>query len=228
MRLMGRLVRWGGFLFVYGCVGTVIAALVLLGDLWRQGGLTSDHAIRALAAWYGVDGGDGSVETRPAAITLEDVQAYSASTAKNLELREEAVRTQLLQLNYQIDVMERLRRRYQDVKSTFDSELQALRDEATGTGLRDIRTLLQNIKPDLAKDRIMAMTRDDPEKGFRTVVLILRGMGLDEKSAIFEKFQTDEEQAAADRILRMMAEGRPESDLINDAEAAAAALNANP
>lgn len=223
LRLFGRLMRWSSFLFVYFCVGTVIAAIVLLGDLWRQGSLTNDRVVRALAAWYGVDGGD-SADAAQASITLDDVREFSESEARNLELREESLRTQLLELMYQIDVMERKRRRYQEVKKTFDAELQALRDEAASAGLRDIRSLLQNIKPDLAKDRIMAMTKDDPEKGFRTIVLILRGMGLDEKSAIFEKFQTLEEQAAADRILEMLAEGRPETDLINSAEADAAAL----
>lgn len=228
MKWIKRLIRSGTFLFVYGSVGTVVAAAVLLFMAWRQGNLDADRAIRGLAAWYGVDETAGGADARPVSVTMEDVRKYSESMAKNLELREEAVRTQNNQLHYQIDEMERLRRRYQDVKRMFDDELEDLREEATAAGLRDIRSLLQNIKPDLAKDRIMAMTKDDPEHGYRTVVLIFRGMGLDEKSAIFEKFQTLEEQAVADRILRMLAEGEPETDLIESAEASAQALRDAP
>ena len=220
-------IRRAWLLFLYGCFGAALATGGLVIAAWKTGLLDRDKLVRIVSIMHEVDPVEQAALERPEPppLTLTAVERFSEHLAADLIMRQEDLRAQRRELHYLIQDFERKRERYEEVKQEFEENLGELVGQARTQGLRELRNIWQNIRPDAAKDQIMTMVRTDGDKGYETALLVLRRMAVDEKSLIIERFVSEEEQTVVHRLLESLAAGEPETEAIQAAAAEAAAVH---
>ena len=207
-------------LFAYFCVATLIAQASALAYLRTTGRLDDTRIARAIDALRGVeppsqveedqpDKEDPSLAEQP---SLDQRDAGQDLAARNLELREQAVKSGLDRVMFEKSSLADEKERYEKIKRTFEEQLAALREGALSTGRESVRLIWENIKPKQAKEQILKMLEDNE---LNEVVTILTAMPISRRAKIVGEFKTAEEADKLDEILHQILEGVPEVDLID-------------
>ncbi len=216
---MGSLVSKLFSLGAYLCVATVVSALAGLGFLRASGRLPNDRIDRLLAVVQGADQKESKTEQAAGETasdadqpSYEDHERSREIYSRNLEMREQALKSGLERVRFEQSKVAREKEIYDALESAFDSQLEALRSKALSSGRENVRTIWENIKPKQAKEQIMKML-DNEE--MNEVVTILSGMPIGKRAKIVSEFKTAEETARLDEVLRLIRSGVPEVNLID-------------
>jgi len=214
IRRLFRAIRW---MFVYGCVATIIAEALLVFFLARSWQINRERMIRTLAVAQGVD--LSALEARAAAEqpdvsreqpSYEQVLETRAVKVRHLELREQALADALKQVAHRQRKVAEEKEALAGLKKTFEAELLAIKQQATSQGIEDTRAKLMAIKPAQAK-----LLLDDllDEGEIETVVTLLQGMPDTKASKIIGEFKTEKDLENIGEVLRRILEGGALSDL---------------
>jgi hypothetical protein len=218
---MGGLLRNLSALFAYFCVATLIAQASALA-YFRATGQLDDKKLAGIAnILKGIDPSpakdqsdkpppEPALEEEP---SLEDREMRHDLAERNLELREQSVKSALDRVSYEKNSLTEEKERYELIKDTFEAQLAALREGALSSGRESVRLIWENIKPKQAKEQILKML-DDGE--LNEVVTILTAMPIAKRAKIVGEFKTPDEAEKLDEILTQILEGVPEVDLIDD------------
>jgi hypothetical protein len=218
---MGGLIRSLAALFAYFCVATLITQVSVLA-YFRATGQLDDKKLTSMAnVLKGIDPAprpeqadkqprEPELEEQP---SLEDHETQNDLAARNLELREQAVKSALDRVFYEKNAMTEEKDRYELVKRTFEDQLAVLREGALSSGRESVRMIWENIKPKQAKEQILKML-DDGE--LNEVVTILTAMPIAKRAKIVGEFKSTDEAEKLDEILSQILAGAPEVDLIDD------------
>jgi len=217
-RLLGKVVA----LFVYLCVGTVIALVSGAVYLRGTGQLDDKKLERILAVAQGAEG-DGALEKLTAdGMPLDrEQQSYDDRDnsrqlrARHLELREQAVQSALLELHTQRQEFGIEKDRYEELVNAFQKEVRQLQANAVESGRVNIGQLWQNIKPKQAKEQILAILEDGD---INDVVTILNSIPIARRGKIIAEFKLPEELEKLNEVLKLMRQGDPEKNLAKQAE----------
>ena len=215
--LLGKLAA----LFAYFCVATLIAQASAVAYLRATGRLDNEKIARMTDALRGIepkpkteeqppDAEDPSLKEEP---SLEDREMGRDLATRNLELREQAVKSGLDRVLYEKNALTEEKERYELIKRTFEEQLAALREGALSSGRESVRLIWENIKPKQAKEQMLKMLDD---KELNEVVTILSAMPITKRAKIVGEFKTAEESDKLDEILQQILEGVPEVDLIDE------------
>jgi len=214
IRRLLRAIRW---MFVYGCVATIIAEVLLVFFLARSWQFSRERVIRTLAVAQGVD--LRALQARAAAEqpdvsreqpSYEQVLETRAVKVRHLELRERALADALKQVDFQERKVTEEKEAVAAMKKTCEAELLALRQHATSQGMEDTRAKLMAIKPAQAKLLLDDLLADGEVE---TVVTLLRGMPDTKASKIIGEFKTEKDLENIGEVLRRILEGGAPSDL---------------
>ena len=216
-RLFGRLAG----LFAYFCVATLIAQMSAVAYLRATNRLDDARIARAVDALRGVEPAptpegpkaekeDPSLAEEP---SLDEREATRDLAARNLELREQSVKSGVDRMLYEKNALTQEKERYELIKRTFEEQLAALREGALSSGRESVRLIWENIKPKQAKEQILRMLGDNQ---LGEVVTILTAMPIDKRAEIVTEFKTPDEADKLDEILQQILEGVPEVALIDE------------
>lgn len=218
---MGRLIRSLAALFAYFCVATLIAQASALVYFRATGQLDDQKLAGMLNVLRGVP--PAPAEKQPDQPTqnpalqeqpsLEDREARHDLTARNIELREQAIKSALDRVFYEKKTLTEEKDRYELIKRTFEGQLAALREGALSSGRESVRLIWENIKPKQAKEQILRMLDN---KELNEVVTILTAMPISKRAKIVSEFKSPDEAQKLDEILSQILNGAPEVDLIDD------------
>jgi hypothetical protein len=225
---MGRLLGMLSAAVVYLCVATVITLVVMLGYAYTKGFIDKDKLNKMAAVAQGIDtnptaptppinAAGASAEIVKQADTheqpsLDELEMRRAIQTRHLELREQAVQTQMEQLRADQSKLTDDKQTYDRQKAAFEKQLAALHDGAQAAGRDNIRIIWESIKPKQAKDQIIQMI-DAREQD--DVVAILTAMPVTKRAKIIGEFKSDEETKKLDDILDLIRQGMPEEKVIN-------------
>ncbi|MCA9270378.1 MAG: hypothetical protein KDA41_17975 [Planctomycetales bacterium] len=243
---MTRVIKlfWDGL--VYGSVTTVLMLAIFAAIAWYRFDLNKEKSFRLFAVLYNVDVAAMEARNLSAAArgaderaSYDDVLKERAMATLDQDLRDQAINKGLADLRLlQRDLMEE-RRRYDLLKTSFDTELQRLRSTATNNAIIELQQTLESIKSSQAKDHIVRMLPSDFRNGRFTelsdedraavidVVTILKAMPLDKRKKLLGEFQTDEESQILAELLKLIRLGVPEAKLIDDTRGQLQEFNAN-
>jgi hypothetical protein len=218
---MGRLLGKMTALFAYFCVATVIAQASAVAYLCATCRLDNEKVARLVDTLRGLepkpkpeekkhDLEDPSLTEQP---SLGEREAARDLATRNLELREQAVKSGIDRVLYEKNALSEEKRRYEVIKSKFEEQLAAVREGALSTGRESVRLIWENIKPKQAKEQMLKML-DDNE--LNEVVTILTAMPIAKRAKIVSEFKTPEEADKLDKILNQILDGVPEVGLIDE------------
>jgi hypothetical protein len=214
IRRLFRAIRW---MFVYGCVATIIAEVLLVSFLARSWHIDRDRLIRTLAVAQGVDlraleekaAGEQPDVSREQP-SYEQVLETRAVKVRHLELREQALADALRQVAHQERKVIEEKETVAGLKKSFEAELAALEQQAASQGMEDTRAKLTAIKPAQAKLLLDDLLADGE---IETVVALLQGMPNTKASKIIGEFKTDKDLENIGEVLRQILEGGALADL---------------
>lgn len=207
--MIARLLRIAGILVVCLCVGTCIAEGILLGWAFAKGKLTREKLIQMLVVYHGIERKAEPKPTEPVPplqeqVSLEEIAQQRAVHLRNIELREQMLRTLREQLQAQQRQLAEEKRRYEKQREQFEAKLATLQQQAQNEGLSQTAAILQRLKPAQAKEQILRMIQ---ENQMDQVVLILSEMQESKRAKILNEFRTPEEMAQLSELFRRLREG---------------------
>ena len=223
MKIVGTL----SSLFVYFCIGTVLAGVVLGGVMWSKGALSGDRLTALMAAIYGLPfpsklattNVNGTVAAVNEAPSFEQVQERRMLANLDLDLRESAVDKSLADLrNLETQIRDE-RKRLDQWKLSFDKRLADLENANTNQAMQELQRTLEAMAPKQAKEQVLKIMEAPPTKNNRPlddVVTLLKSMPADKRKKILAEFKTADEAEKLSNILKEIRLGTPDSDLIRD------------
>lgn len=218
--MIGKLARLFGALLVYFAIGTTLSLLVGIVWLKQSGGLERDKLMQMAAIVRGVDltaireEVDAQREkVNGTQVSIEDVARARALKSFDLELREQALRTNFARVKTEQDKLAGEKSRYETVEKEFQMKLDSMRSGAIATNVENARLFLENMKPKQAKEQIVLMVKDGQMKD---VVALLTPMPVTKRAKIIAEFKTPDEAKMVAELLELIREGVPETPLVDE------------
>jgi hypothetical protein len=221
---MGKLFGMFTALVVYFCVGTVIAAGIMLGLAASKGYLDKDKLAKIVAVAKGTDAESAVHETlikdseKPSGIpeqpSLAEIEAKRALRTRDFELREQALASGLDSLRYEQRKLADEKESYDRVKTSFEKQLAELHNGSQATGRDSIRQIWESIKPKQAKEQVLQMIAAGEQND---IVAIFNAMPTAKRAKIIGEFKSEEESKKLEEILRLIRQGEPEMKVLDKA-----------
>jgi hypothetical protein len=213
--------------FLCFSVANVLAQSAALAVVWWRGGLTEDRCVQILAIAHDVDTAqmwdnlqDQSRQRNHEQASYDEMLAARARMNVDLDLREMAFDKGWGDIRNLESLLEKEKKRYTQLKQTFDQQLNRLREGAVDSSIQEVQRQLESIDPKLAKDQILRILDNealDPHARMLFVVSVFRNMTLDKRKRILSTFRNDEPEIQhLHEILRHVRRGVPEVSLIRD------------
>ena len=218
--MIGKLARLFAALLVSFAIGTTFSLVLGLVWLGTSGGLERDKLTQMAAIVRGVD--LTAIRTDVEAqrekinatqVSVDDVARARALKAFDLELREQALRTNVARVKSEQGELAEEKSRYESVEKQFQVKLDSMRSDAIATNAENARLILESIKPKQAKEQVMLMIKDGQIKD---VVALLSAMSVTKRAKIIGEFKTPDEAIKLAELLELIREGVPETPLIDD------------
>ncbi len=218
---MGRLISMLLGLFAYCCVATVMAAAAGGAYLHFTGKLKPDSLHKMVAVLQGADlAGEKKTEEKPKEDdaeqpSFEELEQIRDLKSRQIELREQSLKSGLDRIRFEKDKLTEEKDRYVRLKNSFEEELEKLQQGSVTAGKENVRLIWENIKPKQAKEQIMQMLEAN-EIG--EVVSIMSAMPIARRAKIIAEFKTPQETTRLGEVLRLIRQGVPQVDLIENAQ----------
>jgi hypothetical protein len=193
-------------------VATVIAAGILAAYYTRAWQLDREKLLVMLAVAQGADVGQilrgqaGGEEAGGEQPSYEEILEARAAKTRNLELREQALRSALQHLQSEERKLADGRKQFQQLRESFQGELAAMEKGAAAAGREDARRTLESIKPKQAKELVAHMLEN---KELDEVVILLAAMPEAKRAKILAEFKTPAEIDQISEVLRRIRQGLP-------------------
>jgi flagellar motility protein MotE (MotC chaperone) len=217
--MIGKLLRGSVGFLGYLLVGTMIAQLFALGYGMQRGYLSREKLVGYLEVAYGLtpDRADSNRKSEPERFTLAEIRKLRDRLERDNQLRDQAAAGQKDDLRFMKKNIEEELAYFNRLRDAFTKELTKLKLESEEAGRAQARKTLENLSPELAKNHVMSMAKNE-NSGLEKAVGLIVNMPIDARKKILEAFRTDDPDEAETfhRIIQMMHDGKPITDLIND------------
>jgi len=220
--MISRMLNAARSLFVYFCLATLLAQAVILGYLWFTWKLDREKLILILAVAQGIDlstaqqpGEGGLDEVSPEQVSFQEILDHRAAMARDLELRELALKDELDQMRLQQKQLAESQQKHKQLTGAFQARVLALKEGAEARGRETVRLTLESIKPKQAKEQLVQMLEDGKTD---EVVLLLAEMSESKRAKILGEFKTPEENQELGDVLRLIGQGEPESSIAEESQ----------
>jgi len=220
--MIGKLLGIVTSLLVSLCIATLIAEAILAVYYTRTWQLNRQKLLEMLAIAQGADlsvlaGGPPAEPEKPSTEqpSYSEILEARALKARDLDLREQALRATLETLQSERRQVAEERRRTQKSKESFHEELAALEKGAVAAGRDDARRTLETMKPKQAKEQIALMLEKNE---IEDVVTLLQGMSESPRAKIIAQFKTTTEAEQIAEVLRRIRQGSPASSMAENTQ----------
>ena len=147
-------------------------------------------------------------------VTLEEILEKRSSDVMHLQIREQAIRDAMGQMQFEMRKLADERRRFLKMKIAFEEQITEQQEGGAMQGMEAVASLLITIKSTQAKDILLQYLEEDR----RDEVVALLGMMPTSKAArIIGEFKTATEMKQLTKIIQEIGEGQPVATLIRDA-----------
>ncbi len=203
------------------CLATLIAEGAMLGLAWQRGWLRGDRLQRAKEAFYGV-------KRREIRTRLASARSSDGTDLKDRKLRERVLRISdipirtlvarrdSIESNVDRNSLRIEQARYEQTRVGFDQALDADIQKLENAAMDSLQGLLEQLPPRIAKEHLMLMLTapgdNDPKQALNDAVSVLRRLSPDRRRKIFSEFQSKEESAQVEAMLRRIREVEAQPD----------------
>lgn len=197
------------------CLATLLAQAVLLGLAWQRGWLRPDRIQRAKEAFYGIERREirtrlTSSKSQGGAQQSDQDLARRAMRVSDLPIRSEISRRDSIEFGVERNSLQIDHSRYEQTRIGFDRALDADIQRLETAAIDAVQSLLEQLPPRGAKEHLMLMLTapgdNDPKQALDDVVKVMRRLSPDRRRKIFSEFQSKEEAAQVEAMLRRIRE----------------------
>lgn len=200
MKLIVRLAGWLGAGLTAFCIATFLSQGVLLVMLWNRGYLTPEKIARLQALMADVDCHQIRADVRQASQqAAEDPETLAKNSV--LKSQEAAINQRAGDIALTESRLREAGRRFGIQEEAFNGKVNTLETEALRLTKTQLVQTIKNMASDQAKANLMQIMEDG---GIEDVLEVVRQMSTAEQTKVFSEFQTDEEKAAVNEILKLM------------------------
>ncbi|MBN2022562.1 MAG: hypothetical protein JW809_07180 [Pirellulales bacterium] len=220
-RLLGLVGAIGTLLVVF-LVGTAIAAGVMVFIVWSKWNMDARKLEQMIAIAQGYDLAAMRDEAerlrqivppeQPSFDALRDLRAVKS---RDLELREQALAQALEEFRFKQRKQTEDLRHFNQVRQDFEAQLSKINETSGSGGMEENIVILQNMKPNQAKDQLVKMYDDGD---IDAVVRLVAGMNPSKRKRITAEFKEPEDEDKLAEILRRIREGYPLAALAGQTE----------
>jgi len=215
--MIGKLLRSGAGLVIWFCVGTVIALIIMVTYVWLSWNPQREQVVQATALLRGTDlfalyeEAQGEKDLVSAEqVSFDQILQKRAEKWRTLELQTQAMRNDLKQLRFERIQLAEKRQQLAKTKRDFDATLTARVENASAQGEAELRSILEGLKSKQAKDLLLQMIRDGE---IDKVVVQLASMTNTKRTRIIGEFKTSEEAEEIGKVLRLIRDGSPDTQM---------------
>ena len=219
---MGRLFGMLAAIVAYVSIATVLAASTGVAYLRMTGKLDNQKLNNLLTVARGETlpktGSEHAAPVQPIdreQTSFEEHLEARGLVARNLELREQALKSGLQLVQAEKDIVLNEKDRFDGRVAAFKKQLESMRAEVLESGRENVRQLLENMKPKQAKEQILKMIEANE---MDEVVVLLSSLPTTKQAKIVGEFKTAEESVKLNEILRLIRQSVPQVSLIGQAE----------
>lgn len=216
---MSRIVGLVTALVMYLALATLVTAASGVVYLRATGKLSNERIAKLLAVARGEElaPAPSQHEHKPADDDHEQTSfdqrvAAASLQARNLELREQALKGGLGLILSEKDLVLNEKERLDGRMTAFKKQLESLHEQAILSGRGNVRQILESMKPKQAKEQILKMLEAEE---MNEVVLMLSALPTSKQAKIVSEFKTEEEAIKLGEILRRIRMSVPEVSLID-------------
>lgn len=200
MKLIGRLASWLGAGLTAFCIATFLSQGVLLLMLWQRGYLTTDKVARLQAVMADVDyqkiRADLQQASQQAAADPKTLANNSLTKSQAAALSRRASDIALTEFRLREDG-----RRFGVQEEAFNGRVNTLESDVERTTKGQLVRAMKNMASDQVKANMLQIVKDG---GLEDVLAVVRQMTAAEQTKVFAEFQSDEEKATLNEILKLM------------------------
>ncbi len=220
-RLLGGLIVY----FMYFCVATVVAQLIMFAYVSTQVNLTPEKIRRMAQVAYGLDEQPEDVPiptdlAEPDTVSMAQVAEMRAVKLRDIEFRQQALQTLASEIGSQRRALTTEGDSLKLAQETFENRLAEWQDAQRTAAIDNAVALIAGMKAPQAKEEIKRMWSRG-EKDF--VVSLFKSLPQNNRTKVVAEFKIDEEPQILSEIIRLMREGVPEirlaeevGDIMND------------
>jgi hypothetical protein len=197
------------------CLATLLSEGVLLGLAWQRGWLRPDRIQRAKEAFYGIQRREirtrlASNKTPAGEQQIDRDFAQRAMRVSDLPLRSDISRRDSIEFGVERNSLQIDQSRYEQTRIGFDRALDADIQRLEIAAIDAVQGLLEQLPPRGAKEHLMLMLTapgdNNPKQSLDDVVKVMRRLAPDRRRKIFSEFQSPEESAQVEAMLRRIRE----------------------
>jgi hypothetical protein len=196
------------------CFATLLAELLLACIALQRGWFRPERLQLAKEAFYGVRRQE--IRTRLAStlreggVRAEEEVAARANRIRDLPLRSQATRRDAIEFGVERSTLQIDHARYEQTRIGFDKALREDMEKVQNAALDTVQSLMEQLSPQAAKEHLMLMLTapgdNDPKQAMQDVVEVMRRLSPDRRRKIFSEFQSREEAAQVEAMLRAIRE----------------------
>lgn len=140
----------------------------------------------------------------------EEEVAARANRIRDLPLRSQATRRDAIEFGVERSTLQIDHARYEQTRIGFDKALREDMEKVQNAALDTVQSLMEQLSPQAAKEHLMLMLTapgdNDPKQAMQDVVEVMRRLSPDRRRKIFSEFQSREEAAQVEAMLRAIRE----------------------
>ncbi|MBN2293175.1 MAG: hypothetical protein JXM70_12160 [Pirellulales bacterium] len=212
-KMIARLVRGISLLGLCFVVGTLIAQSMIFAYVWKSWDMSGDKITQMMAIARGRemvavarDELRRQEEIAPEQPSFEEIIEVRAGKNRNMELREQALSQDVTELRAQQNKQNREFASFKETRGAFEKKLTELKEFQESNGLQENIVILQNMKPEQAKDQLIKIYDSGQ---IDQAVMLVAGMEAMKLKKITGVFTTEEDQKILADILRRIRLGTP-------------------
>lgn len=211
--MIASLIRGITLLAMCFVVGTLIAQSMIFAYVWKSWDMNDDKITQMMAIARGRemvavarDELRRQEEIAPEQPSFEEIIEVRAGNNRNMELREQALAQDVTELRTQQSKQNRESASFKETNGAFEKKLAELKEFQESNGLQENIVMLQNMKPDQAKDQLIRIYKSGQVD---QAVMLMAGMEAMKRKKITGVFVSEDEETILADILQRIRLGTP-------------------
>ncbi|MGL4943398.1 MAG: hypothetical protein ACRC46_09435 [Thermoguttaceae bacterium] len=217
MSFLTKIASWildkSGTMMLYAGATMFLAQLVFLTYITYAWGINKQRLYNIMAVAQGIDITQteeklrASVSDKIAEIHYDDVLSRRAERIRQDEFLATNMQLTAEQVGGQERIIEGKYKTLIDRIAAFEKRLTDVEKKAKDAGITEEIAIFDALKPDAAKDAIMAIIRD--ERDVDRAVIITKGMDITKRAKMLGAMQTEDEKKELVNLLQLIGDGVP-------------------
>ncbi len=211
--MLARLFRGMTLAAVYVALGTLIAQVLIFAYVWNTWKMDGEKVAQMAAIARGTEmvavGREQlrrQDETPPEQLSFAEIVEARAVKNRNLELREQALGQGLGQLDFEQTGYKTELARFEQARNDFEKKLREIEEFQKSQGLQDNIVILQNMKPEQAKEQLISIYDAGQTD---QVVMLVSGMEPGKMKKLSAAFNTPEDNKILADVMQRIRMGAP-------------------